>query len=191
MTQITSEDVQHLHPYALSNGLLPLDKHLVITSGSYEVATKGLVCDLEWNHMDHYHRPLIHKTYINSVRVSSSKDFQLSITKLGKLPLFSTITDIRLGQGLFYQVHSIFNFLTVISVIHMEQDGAFVKQKIDWHIASSKWFKFLHPLLHRKLHTLNRVQNDEDIPIRTQRHILRQKGFKFKLVLLCCSKYSK
>jgi hypothetical protein len=178
--QTLFDQLRFIPPEKILRELQVLHKGMVVTQGSYEIANLGQVSDLDWNHMDQHHRPVIHRTYNEAIRMGNSENFQFSITKFGNYPLFIPVTDIYVKPGLFYQAYCVFSVVIVISVIQMLQEGEQVKQKIDWYIASSRWFKFMHQFLNRRLLKLNQVQNDEDIPIREQRCQLRLKGYKFK-----------
>jgi len=139
--------------------------------------------------MDQLHRPAIHKTYQESLRLVTARSFQLSLTGvgLGGFKFFLPMTDIQLGPGLFYQGFSLFNLLYIHSIIRMipasEREGVDEKvslQRIDWYIVSHRLFKFLHGPISRRLYRLNDVQNKEDTSIRIRRAELRRKGYRFR-----------
>jgi len=80
----------------------------------------------------------------------------------------------------FYQILVLFGLLAVVNVIECNADGNRTRMDIRWTIASHRWLRFLHPLLHRRLVRLNDVQNREDDPIRDRRVALRAMGYRFK-----------
>ena len=153
----------------------------VSSSGLYSLETEFEIRDLDWNHMDGFHRPSIHKTYLESIRVASDKNIQFSLTRFGLTPLILPVCDIRLGQGEFYQVVSILNLFTIISFIKLEkQDDIKVKQIIEWEIFSHSWLGFFHKFINKKIYKLNKIQNQEDHIIRQRRSKLRKLGFSFE-----------
>ncbi len=139
--------VRYISPDQLLREIKVLHKGMAVTTGSYEVLTEGEVRDLDWNHMDQSHRPFVHETYREALRLCVGQDFALSVTKWGKMPIFVTITDVRLKPGLFYQCFCIFSIVYVHSVIQMVAEGPNVRQRIDWYIASHPIFRFLHPFV--------------------------------------------
>ncbi len=152
-----------------------------VTRGHYELDGDVSVADLDWNHMDQEHRPYIHDTYHESVRIASARDFALSVTRLGRLPFLAQVTDIRLGPGHFYQSVSLLGIAIVHSTIRMTPlDNGKVRQDIDWMIVTHRLFRFVHGWLNRRMQRLNAVQNVEDIPVRDRRTELRRRGWRFR-----------
>lgn len=176
----TYEDLQHISPQELADRLTSISPGTIVTRGHYEIECESSVADLDWNHMDGHHRPTIHRTYTNALRLCSGRSFQLSMTRIPGTPFLVTISDVRVAPGLFYQSFSMFSALAVTSVIRSIPNDNGATVRIDWYIASKKLFRFLHPWLNRRLARLNRVQNMEDMPIRNRRRILRQKGYHFQ-----------
>jgi hypothetical protein len=173
-------DINFIRPDSLEQALSNVSDNMHVTTGSYEILTSSLVNDLDWNHMDSHHRPFIHKTYLDSLRLVRDKNFQISITQRGNTPLFITVVDVFLEVGLFYQIMTIFGIFTIISVIKAVPEDSSTRQTITWHIMSKRIFRFLHPILSRKLYRLNEVQNGEDLEIRERREKLRGLGYTFK-----------
>ena len=180
--------MRYISPENLVPSFQTLGHSTAVTHGRYEIKIPCEVRDADWNHMDQLHRPTVHKTYQESLRLVMARSFQLSLTGVafGGFKFFMLVTDIQLGPGLFYQAFSLFNLLYVHSIIRMiplseqeESNGNMTLQMIDWYIVSSRWFKFLHGPLSRRLYRLNDVQNKEDAPVRTRRTELRRKGYRF------------
>ncbi|HTR87490.1 MAG TPA: hypothetical protein VMI56_23605 [Reyranella sp.] len=164
----------------LEDQLARLDRGIVVTRGHYETSSPIDVRDLDWNHMDPHHRPYIHRTYGNAVRLCTGSDFQLSLTKYGRLPFLLPVADIRIRPGLFYQCFSVFSVVSIIAVLRTTAHDGGADQRIDWFIVSKRIWKCLHPWLNAKMAKLNRVQNAEDAPVRQRRADLRKQGFRFK-----------
>ena len=182
------EETRYISPENLVSSFQTLGRSTAVTSGHYEIKVPCEVRDADWNHMDQLHRTAVHRTYQESLRLVTARSFQLSLTSVGLrgFKFFILVTDIQLGPGLFYQAFSLFNLFYVHSIIRMiplseqeENNGNMTLQMIDWHIVSSRWFKFLHGPLSRRLYRLNDVQNKEDVPVRIRRAELRSKGYRF------------
>lgn len=155
--------------------------NFVSTNGVFTKILKYEVRDLDWNHMDGFHRPTIHDTYHEAIKFANDKDFQFSLTRLGKTPLIIPVFDMRLGNGKFYQTFSIFNLFTIICFTKIEKlESSKVKQVIEWQILSHPFLKFLHKFISKKIYNLNKIQTEEDFVIRERRFYLRSKGFKFE-----------
>jgi len=178
--RVTPVDVSFVPPDELEVRLRGIRPNTVVTHGHYETESRADVNDLDWNHMDPHHRPHIHRTYQDSLRLCTGKDFQLSIASYRNLPLFMLVTDVRIRSGLFYQCFSVFNLAFVVSVIRAERQGARTLIRVDWYIVSHRLLGFAHGWLDRRLEQLNRVQNEEDNPVRERRHLLRSKGYRFR-----------
>jgi hypothetical protein len=176
----TPLDISFVPPEDLEVQLRGLGPNNAVTHGHYETESGADVRDLDWNHMDPHHRPHIHRTYQESVRLCAGRDFQVSITSYRNLPLFVLVTDIRIRPGLFYQCFSVFNLVFVVSVIKADRQASGTRVRVDWYIVSNRLLKFVHGWLDRRLAQLNRVQNEEDAPIRERRRLLRSKGYRFK-----------
>jgi hypothetical protein len=174
MTNIAS--ILHVPPDDLKARLQALGDGMTVTSGSFALKTTASPLDLNWNHMDPHHRPYVHRTYGNSLRLCTGDDFQFSVTKFGPWPIFIQVADACVRPGLFYQCFSLFNVVIIVCVISTGEHGA----QIDWHIASPRVWRFLHPYLSRRLERLNRVQGLEDESIRQRRTDLRRRGYTFR-----------
>lgn len=168
-------------PDKIKEGFKSLGGRVAVTSGHFETIAPCAVRDLDWNHMDQMHRPCLHRTYNESMRLVRTADLAVSLTKASAagLPCLMLVTDVRLGPGLFYQFYTILGLIYVHTVIRMIPKGDETLQSVDWHIASHPVLKFLHGILSRRLHRLNTVQNAEDAPVRERRRELRRKGYSF------------
>jgi nitrite reductase/ring-hydroxylating ferredoxin subunit len=138
--------------------------------------------------MDQLHRPAVHDTYHESLRLVTGRSFALSLTRIGRFKFFIPVFDIQLGPGLFYQAFTVFNLFYSHVIIRMipileggkpKTEGEMTHHTADWHIISHRWFKFLHGPLSRRLYRLNARQNPQDTPIRIRRAELRRKGYRF------------
>tara|TARA_Y100001968_G_scaffold311699_1_gene334061 strand:+ start:6209 stop:7117 length:909 start_codon:yes stop_codon:yes gene_type:complete len=150
------------------------------TTGIFTIPSDLEVRDLDWNHMDGLHRPNIHNSYHQSVRLASDINFQYSFTRLGLSPLIMPIFDVKIDDGNFYQSFSIFNLFLIICSIRVEKiDESNCNQVIEWQILSHPWLRFMHKLISKRLYRLSFIQNREDIVIRRRRTELRRWGFTF------------
>ena len=186
VTKDCPTDIKHISPENLVSNFQTLGNSLAVTTGHYEKRHSCEVRDIDWNHMDQLHRPAIHKTYEESLRLVTARSFQLSLTRVGLFKFFVLVTDIQLGPGLFYQGFNLFNLLYVHCVIRMipisereRTDENMTLHTNDWYIVSHRWFKFLHGLISRRLYRINEVQDAQDIAIRGRRTELRRKGYRF------------
>lgn len=171
--------MKYINPENLSQTLQSFSPSLVVTKDHFDISVPGLLKDMEWNHMDQMHRPFIHRTYQEAVRIALGKEFALSLTRWNKWPLFITVTDIRVSEGVYYQCMTIAGLIYVHLIISMKEENQIVHQRIEWHLVSHKWFRFLHKLLSRKFYKLNERLQVEDSQIREQRFDLRKKGYAF------------
>lgn len=150
-----------------------------ISKGSFSCPGYAEPRDLVWNHMDQNHRPLIHRTYGEAMRVYIGERGALSLTRFGNWPAVIPVFDGHFKENGFYQVLCLFGLIVVINVIecHTTTDGT--RMEIGWAIASHRFLRFLHPLIDRRLRRLNVVQNLEDEAIRKRRTALRTAGYRF------------
>jgi nitrite reductase/ring-hydroxylating ferredoxin subunit len=171
--------VKFVPPEHLRDQFNRVGRSSVVTCGEFRYPAACEQGDLDWNHMDQHHRPCIHRTYAQAVRLASGRDFALSLTTVAGLPAMVQVTDVRLGDGLFYQGFTLFGLLYVHCVIKNPMPGDDPVIRVNWYIVSHRLFAFVHPLVDRRLRRLNEVQNREDDPIRVRRADLRRKGFTF------------
>jgi hypothetical protein len=150
---------------------------LCITEGEYNFPPTCNVDDLDWNHMDWDHRPYIHRTYLNSLRIFADTNSGVSITLLSLfgIKFWVQVSDTKISKGLFYQNYTLFGLFWIFGVLENSETNT----KYSWYISSSKWLKFLHPLISRRIYNLNHVQIAEDQSIRKKRTHLRNLGYKF------------
>ena len=181
MAEVLLKDTPtYIRPENLLSNFQRMGSSLAVTTCHFELKTPVEIRDLDWNHMDQLHRPCVHHTYEESLRLATGPSFALSLTRVGKLKLFTPVVDIQLGPGLFYQGFTLFNIFYVHGVIQSLPEGEESRVTVDCYIVSHRFFKFLHGFLHRRLLRLNEVQNKEDTPIRVQRSVLRSKGYRFE-----------
>lgn len=149
----------------------------VVTEGQYSIQAFCSPLDLEWNQMDQEHRPFVHSTYLRSVRVWTQEEsqFSLSLIKILGLSFYTLVTDVRIKKGLYYQSFSFFNLIYVHAVTECGED----LHKGEWFIFSHWILKPLHYLINKKMLSLNKKQNPEDVPLRKKRFQLRREGYRF------------
>jgi len=171
--------MKFVDPAAIVDQLKKFSPNNRVTKGVFEFEVPGLLEDMEWNHMDQMHRPYIHDTYQRVVRIALGKDFAVSLTQWQRVPLFITVSDVRIRPGFYYQCMTIAGLIYVHIHISMKEENEIVKSKLEWHITSHKWLKFLHRPLSNKFYKLNTRLQIEDAQIRTQRYALRKVGYQF------------
>ena len=165
----------------LSKAIKDFCKGTSVTTGNFSYVAPGSVQDLEWNHMDQSHRPFIHSTYSDELRISVGENFANSLTKWGNWPFFINVMDIRVNEGQYYQTFTIGGLIYLHTVIEMGFiDDENSSLNIEWHISSHWILKPIHKLLDRKIYNLNVRLQDEDYVIRSQRALLRKYGYNFK-----------
>ena len=151
-----------------------------LSKGHYTYPSRSELRDLVWNHMDQNHRPYIHRTYGDASRFFTDQHASFSITRFGRWPVILPIFDGYFKENGFYQVIVIFGLIALVNVIECKATDNDAQMEVNWTIASHRWLRFLHPILHRRLRKLNEVQNLEDDPIRNRRIALRAAGYRFK-----------
>src|SRR4051794_23762180 len=150
-----------------------------ITKGHYKYPTRPEQRDLVWNHMDQTHRPHIHRTYGEAMRMHIGKEAAFSLTRFGNWPIVVPVFDGYHKDNGFYQVICLFGLIVIVNFIQACPMERGTRMEIDWAIASHRLLRFLHPALDRRLRRLNDVQNVEDEVIRDQRVALRANGYRF------------
>lgn len=170
--------VRYIPPGPLDAQLKKLGKYVAISKGKFLFPAHCEVRDLDWNHMDQQHRPCIHNAFQGAIRLATGPDFALSLTKLKVLGFGWSflLADIRLGPGLFCQSFTLFNLFYVHQVQRFTSGG----MEMEWKIVSHPLLKFLHGFISRYYLRVNKVQNNQDVPIRIRRAELRKKGYRFE-----------
>ena len=163
----------------VDEGLSRLIPNVRITKGSFSCPGHAELRDLVWNHMDQNHRPLIHRTYGEAMRVYVGDRGAFSLTRFGNWPVVIPVFDGHFKENGFYQILCLFGLIVVVNIIecHDSPDGP--RMEVSWAIASHRFLRFLHPFLDRRLRRLNVVQNAEDEVIRRRRTVLRGVGYRF------------
>ncbi len=151
-----------------------------ITKGHYSCPAKAELRDLAWNHMDQNHRPHIHRTYGDAMRMHIGAQSSFSLTKFGNWPVVLPTFDGYHKDNGFYQVVTLFGLIVVINIIECNETTEGTRMDVDWAIASHRLLRFLHGPLDRRLRRLNEIQNREDEEIRDQRVTLRAAGYRFQ-----------
>ena len=173
-------DGQFINPDKVFERYSTLSDNTAVTHDYHELEQECEVRDVDWNHMDHAHRPHIHNSYQTSLRLFRSSDVALSFTKISGLPLFTFVTDIRLAPGLFFQTISL-PFISIQNVLQICSIGdGKILQRADWYIISHRLFRLLHKPLNGTLQKFNERVNREDRTIRGTRTALRKKGYSFR-----------
>lgn len=176
-----SKKIKFLTPDRLHYEIENFTKGMAVTKGLFELfVDKCTIEDFEWNHMDQHHRLPIHSTYEKGIRIALGKDFAISLTQFSKWPIFITVSDVYVAKGLFYQSLVIGGVLFVHNIISVKEVENGILLRVDWYIASKRWFKFLHKFLDKKLYKLNARLQEEDAQIRHGRYNLRKQGYKFR-----------
>jgi hypothetical protein len=163
----------------VDEALARLIPNVRITKGSFSCLGYAEPRDLLWNHMDQNHRPHIHRTYGEAMRIFLGERGAFSLTRFGGWPAVIPVFDGHFKDNGFYQVMCLFGLIVVINTIECHVTDGVTRMQIDWAIASHRFLRFLHPILDRRLHRLNVVQNKEDEVIRKRRVELRDLGYRF------------
>jgi hypothetical protein len=150
-----------------------------ITKGHYSYPARAEQRDLVWNHMDQNHRPFIHRTYGDAMRMHIGQESAFSLTRFGNWPVVVPVFDGYHKDNGFYQVVCLFGLIVIVNFIEACSTEGSAHMEIDWAIASHRLLRFLHPVLDRRLRRLNDVQNAEDEVMRDQRVALRANGYRF------------
>src|SRR5690349_9313827 len=77
----------------IQEALSRLIPHVSITKGRYSCPGQVEQRDLVWNHMDQSHRPVIHRTYGDAMRVFIGKEAAFSLTRFGNWPVLLPVFD--------------------------------------------------------------------------------------------------
>jgi hypothetical protein len=85
------------------------------------------------------------------------------------------VTDIRVAPSVYYQGFTLLNLIYVHTVIRCLPG----KHSSEWYVVSSRLLRPLHWFIHRKITSMNDVQNAEDVLIRDRRAELRKRGYDF------------
>jgi nitrite reductase/ring-hydroxylating ferredoxin subunit len=163
----------------IDESLSRLIPNVRITKGHFSYPASSETRDLVWNHMDQNHRPFIHQTYNDAMRVAISERTAFSLTRFGNWPIVLPVFDGHFKDNGFYQILTLFGLIVVINIIECHVEGANARMNVDWVIASHRWLSFLHGPLSRRLHRLNQVQNQEDDEMRDRRIEMRAAGYSF------------
>ncbi len=163
----------------VDEALARLIPNVRITKGRFSCPGFAEQRDLVWNHMDQNHRPLIHRTYGEAMRMFVGERSAFSLTRFGGWPAVIPVFDGHYKDNGFYQILCLFGLIVVVVIIETNKDADGTRMDVDWAIASHKFLRFVHPILDRRLQRLNDVQNREDEQIRHRRVELRTKGYRF------------
>jgi hypothetical protein len=151
-----------------------------LSKGQYSCPGRAEARDLVWNHMDQNHRPFLHRTYDSASRLYIDRRASFALTHFGRWPVVIPVFDGYFKENGFYQVMVLFGLIAVVTIIECNRDDSGTRMDVRWTIASHRWLRFLHPLLHKRFTRLNEIQNAEDEPVRARRVELRAAGYRFK-----------
>lgn len=168
-----------IEPDALEEAFKRLAGRFAVSRFRQESRGKGVLRDFEWNHMDQAHRPCVHGTYAESMRLAKDRSFAVSLTKINRFRLYVQVTDVRLGPGLFYQSYTLFGLIFVHVVIRMAQENEWVRTTDEWYVVSHPLLKFVHGFLGSTFIRKNTRVICEDDAVRDRRHELRLRGYRF------------
>ena len=163
----------------VDEALARLIPNVRISKGSFTCPGYAEPRDLLWNHMDQNHRPHIHRTYGEAMRVFIGPRAAFSLTRFGGWPILIPVFDGHFKDNGFYQIMSLFGLIVVINTIECHVTAGATRMEINWAIASHRFLSFLHPMLDRRLRRLNIIQNEEDEVIRKRRVEMRGQGYRF------------
>jgi hypothetical protein len=163
----------------VDEALARLIPNVPISKGSFTCPGYAEPRDLLWNHMDQNHRPYIHRTYGEAMRVFIGERGAFSLTRFGRWPAVIPVFDGHFKDNGFYQVMCLFGLIVVVNTIECHVTDGATRMEINWAIASHRFLHFLHPMLDRRLRRLNVVQNREDEIIRKRRVEMRSQGYRF------------
>lgn len=166
-------------PEAIEREILRFHAGMSVTHGHHESVVPGRVNDIEWNSFDLWHRIFVHNTYLESMNVMRGRHFAVQLTRLGRLPIYTMVSNAKIAPGLLYQSMEILGIIYCHQVAVLVQEADQVRIVIDWYTASHKLFRFLHGFFNRRLLALQRKQDGEDLQIRSRRWELRQRGVRF------------
>ncbi len=176
--------IRCIRPSKLFDSIANFDPKQATTRGEFFLDMPYHKIDVEWNHMDQLHRPYIHRTYHDNIRIALGHDFASSLTRWGKWPFLITVTDMRIDEGLYYQNFVLAGVIFIHNTISMTEiedkgDGNTLRLKLEWIISSHRFLRPLHVLLSRMFYKLNVRLQEEDADIRGTRYKLREKGYSF------------
>lgn len=179
ITETPSKDAVYIRPENLAANFKAMGKSLAVSTCHFEILAPNELRDFDWNHMDQLHRPHVHHTYEESLRLFRGHNFAVSLTRVGPFKLLTQVIDIQLAPGTFYQGFTLFSLFYIHVVLSSIPEAGANRMMVDVYIVSHRFFKFLHGILRRRLIRLNEVQNKEDTPLRDRRTALRAKGYRF------------
>jgi len=163
----------------IDEGLRKLIPGAHISKGAFKYPSRSELRDLAWNHMDQNHRPFIHRTYGDAMRINVQTQSAYSLTRFGRWPVVIPVFDGYFRENGFYQFVVVFGLFVIAIVMENKVVANGTEIDIAWAIASHRWLRFVHPILNRQLIRVNDVQNREDDPIRDRRIAMRAQGYRF------------
>lgn len=182
---IKERSLRYIRQSKLFDSIAAFNPKNTTTRGEFFLDMPYNKIDVEWNHMDQLHRPFIHNTYNENIRIALGRDYAHSLTRWGKWPFLITVTDMRVEEGLYYQtlvLAGLFYIHNTISMTEIEDkgDGNTLRLKLEWIIHSHWLLKPVHAVLGKMFYKLNVRLQEEDTEIRGTRCELRKKGYTFR-----------
>ncbi len=178
-TLIEKWGVGFINEGVIDESLRKLIPGAAISRGGFKYPSKSELRDLAWNHMDQNHRPYIHRTYGDAMRIFVQQQAAFSLTRFGRWPVVIPVFDGYFREQGFYQFVVVFGIFVIAIIMENKVVENGTEIDIAWAIASHRWLRFLHPLLNRQLTNVNNIQNREDDPIRDRRVAMRAEGYRF------------
>src|SRR5262245_19951848 len=114
-----------------------------ITKGRYSCPAHAELRDLVWNHMDQNHRPLVHQTYGDAMRLHIGAEAAFSLTRFGNWPAVVPVFDGYYKDNGFYQVICLFGLIVIVNFIGASSTERGTQMEVDWVIASHRLLRFL------------------------------------------------
>lgn len=172
--------LRYIRPHQIFDAIRNFNRNHSVTRGEFSIKVPSLLGDMEWNQMDQLHRPFVHSTYQENIRIALGRDFASSLTRWGRWPFLITVTDMRVDKGLYYGNFTLAGIVFVHNTISFTEENEVVELKHEWIISSHPVFKPLHWILNRMWYNLDVRLQKEDAVIRAQRYKLRKLGYRFQ-----------
>ena len=170
----------HVLPYSMIKQISENNlKGFRVTSSQIKFQTNFNAKDMSWNHMDFTHRPWIHKHYTDGLRVALGKDVSFGFTPWKGTPFLIPTFDVRVGEHEFLHGYNLAGLFYVFMNIQIVASGNENIWSLEWFILSRNYFRFIHPILHKSMKKMNRKLFEEDLPVKSHRKKLREKGYTF------------
>lgn len=137
--------------------------------------------DYEWNFLDHLHRPIVHHTYSEAIRLVLTPDVAVSVTTMRRAGTrwLIQVAGMRLRPGVYLQSFTVFSIFHVSILMRILPTSLPARLVTTCWVTSARPWRILHGVIHRSFRRLCLRQDAEDLPLRWRRTELRRKGFSF------------